>query len=576
MTCRLDLGSPGDSVIRRGKYWIDILPSTAPKAEFAGKWLCFGATEDLHAYVDLLDTLIEDGKLPGAKIARKDPSDDPFPHKPCVLCVFTTGDKTEVERVRGELVSIGLHPSRWKSEVETRVDWVEGGALRQEAAIVKKRRAMAAQRMPPSDHVDRRGDSPSPARPVARDIFISHAAADKEIAGELCDVLEGARISCWIAPRDIPPGVPYAKAIMDAINSARVLVLVLSSSANASPHTVREVERSFNRGIPILPLRVEPVQPTGELEYFLAGYQWLDALTQPLEPHARRLAEAVSGLLPAGKQDARAQEPPLATPGASNPRSPVAGSGGAGSPTAGLVDAVTGMEFVLVDGGEFEMGDVFGDGSPDERPVHKVAVGGFFLGRTPVTQGQWERVMGSNPSRFREGPDHPVENVSWLDATAFLEELNRISGQRYRLPTEAEWEYAARSGGKPEKWAGTSSPLDATHYGWFHTPGRPKTSPVGMKRPNGLGLYDMTGGVWEWCSDWYAADYYSNGVVRDPQGPPTGTDRDESAGMAGARRVYRGGSWLDPQSVGTTTYRGGGFPSGRASNHGFRVARSVD
>jgi len=132
---------------------------------------------------------------------------------------------------------------------------------------------------------------------VAHDVFISYAAQDKPIADAVCGILEGNRIRCWIAPRDVLPGVQYGKAIIDAINIARVIVIVFSSSANGSPHVTREVERALNKGIPILPFRVEDVVPSNSLEYLLAGLNWLDALTPPMESHIRRLAGTVVFLL---------------------------------------------------------------------------------------------------------------------------------------------------------------------------------------------------------------------------------------------------------------------------------------
>jgi formylglycine-generating enzyme required for sulfatase activity len=192
-------------------------------------------------------------------------------------------------------------------------------------------------------------------------------------------------------------------------------------------------------------------------------------------------------------------------------------------------DPVSDIKFVYVPGGTFEMGDVFGDGFGHERPVHKVTVPGFYIAKYPVTQGQYYAVMGENPSYFKKGNEYPVENVSWNDSKAFIEKLNEKTGDKFgfRLPTEAEWEYAARSGGKLEKFAGGD---DIDKLAWyFHNSGG-STHPVGGKQPNGLGVYDMSGNVWEWCADWYGD--YPLGSVTDPTGP-----------SGGSNRVLRGGSW---------------------------------
>jgi formylglycine-generating enzyme required for sulfatase activity len=172
-------------------------------------------------------------------------------------------------------------------------------------------------------------------------------------------------------------------------------------------------------------------------------------------------------------------------------------------------------------------------GDPDcdmfEKPSHKVQITkSFEMGRYEVTQAQWQGVMGSQPSYFK-GSDLPVEQVTWGAAQSFLAKLNAFSdGYRYRLPTEAEWEYAAR--------AGTTGPyygnLDA--IAWYYNIGG-QTHPVGQKPPNAWGLYDMLGNVWEWCQDWYGS--YPSGTVIDPTGPSSGSSR-----------ILRGGSWNFPQS----------------------------
>jgi formylglycine-generating enzyme required for sulfatase activity len=170
-----------------------------------------------------------------------------------------------------------------------------------------------------------------------------------------------------------------------------------------------------------------------------------------------------------------------------------AGGGGGTDPT-------TGMEFVAVPGGCFQMGDTFGDRESDEKPVHQVCVSDFSIGKYEVTQGQWKAVMDSNPSRFSScGDNCPVESVSWDDAQQFIRRLNKQSSTSYRLPTEAEWEYAARSGGKREKYSGGN---DVDAVAWYYG-NSAKTHSVGQKQPNGLGIFDMSGNVWEWCSDWF-------------------------------------------------------------------------
>jgi formylglycine-generating enzyme required for sulfatase activity len=232
--------------------------------------------------------------------------------------------------------------------------------------------------------------------------------------------------------------------------------------------------------------------------------------------------------------------------------------------------------FVFVKGGCYQMGDTFGDGESNEKPVHEVCIDDFYMGETEVTQRQWTEIMGpapagskqgSNPSYFKGCDDCPVEQVSWNDAQEFIKKLNQRTtplvplnkgGLRglYRLPTEAEWEYAARSGGKREKYAGGD---DLDSVGWYSGNSEGKTYPVKQKRPNGLGLYDMSGNVWEWCQDWYDSGYYKNSPKDNPKGA-----------SSGAYRVLRGGSWGDLAWRSRAADRSWSHPDARVSDLGFR------
>jgi formylglycine-generating enzyme required for sulfatase activity len=232
-------------------------------------------------------------------------------------------------------------------------------------------------------------------------------------------------------------------------------------------------------------------------------------------------------------------------------------------------DPVTGMAFVWVPGGSFEMGCgswagstmLFGDCQNSELPVRTVRLAGFWLGKFEVTQGQWRQVMGSNPSYFKNGDNYPVDTVSWLDVKEFLRRLNAQGAARFRLPTEAEWEYAARSGGKPEKYAGGD---DLDRVAWYDGNSGKTSHPVGTKAPNGLGLYDMSGNVWEWCEDEFAASY-----------PASAQDNPVVTG-SGLGRVFRGGSWLYYPSRLRTGSRFYGPPGEGFTDRGFRVVRIPD
>ena len=217
---------------------------------------------------------------------------------------------------------------------------------------------------------------------------------------------------------------------------------------------------------------------------------------------------------------------------------------------------------VLVKGGCFQRGDVFSDvKNTDEKPVHEVCLGDFYIGRYEMTQWQWEEVMGSNPSYFKKGDNYPVEMTSWDEVGKFLDALNRKTGKRYRLPTEAEWEYAARSGGKNEKWPGTNDEAAIEGFAWLEADSDKSTHPVGEKKPNSLGLYDMAGNVWEWVADHYDKYYYKEQVKDNPRGP-----------SEGEYRTMRGGSWRDRENRMRTTERRRGNPTYRSNYVGFRIA----
>ncbi|MBU2644815.1 SUMF1/EgtB/PvdO family nonheme iron enzyme [bacterium] len=234
----------------------------------------------------------------------------------------------------------------------------------------------------------------------------------------------------------------------------------------------------------------------------------------------------------------------------------------------------TGMEFVFIQGGCFQMGDTFNEGESDEKPDHRVCLSDYFLGKYEVTQDQWQRIMGDNPAYFKNGGNYPVEQVSWDDTQTFIQKLNRQSDGHYRLPTEAEWEYACREGGRKVRFGTGSnsiSPDTANYAGNYSFAGSPKgryrqkTSPVGSFSPNSQGLFDMSGNVWEWTEDGYAAAYYENSPQENPKGPGTGT---------GSSRVSRGGSWYAEPRALRCSDRFRLTPSFRPNSLGFRLART--
>ena len=217
-------------------------------------------------------------------------------------------------------------------------------------------------------------------------------------------------------------------------------------------------------------------------------------------------------------------------------------------------------EMVWVEGGTFRMGATSEQGRGvfnDEKPVHSVTLSGYYIGKTEVTQALWKAVMGSNPSFF-DGDNLPVEQVSWDDCQEFIRELNALTGQNFRLPTEAEWEFACRGGNNSRgyKYSG-SNYID--NVAWYDGNSGHKTHPVGTKLPNELGIYDMSGNVWEWCSDWYGK--YSSGAQINPKGP-----------YDGWTRVDRGGNWGRDEGHCRSSSRYTDRPADRYGNVGLRLA----
>ena len=222
------------------------------------------------------------------------------------------------------------------------------------------------------------------------------------------------------------------------------------------------------------------------------------------------------------------------------------------------------FEMVYVEGGTFRMGatEEQGEDAFDRaNPVHRVTLSSHLIGKHEVTQALWEEVMGSNPSYNKQGGDYPVEHVSWNDCQEFIEKLNARTGMMFRLPREAEWEYAARGGNRSKgyKYAGSDN-LD--EVGWYGGNSGKHTHPVGEKKPNELGLYDMSGNVWEWCQDWYGD--YTDEAQTNPTGP-----------QSGGYRVLRGGCIWSHASYCRVSFRINSDPGSRSSNGGLRLVLSL-
>ncbi|HLP50046.1 MAG TPA: formylglycine-generating enzyme family protein [Chitinophagales bacterium] len=219
---------------------------------------------------------------------------------------------------------------------------------------------------------------------------------------------------------------------------------------------------------------------------------------------------------------------------------------------------------IRVEGGEFTMGCPAETDSTCyywEKPAHKVKLSTFYMAKYAVTQKEWQAIVGDKPWFSKDCAECPVENVSWYDAQIFISKLNQLTGKFYRLPTEAEWEYAARGGNKSKnyKFAGGNN---LNLVGWYEGNSNKVSHPVGAKLPNELGLYDMSGNVWQWCSDWFDDKYYSTSPAENPQGP--GRD---------SYRACRGGSWWSEEKDCRLSNRDRYPPDARDDDVGFRIAK---
>jgi formylglycine-generating enzyme required for sulfatase activity len=218
------------------------------------------------------------------------------------------------------------------------------------------------------------------------------------------------------------------------------------------------------------------------------------------------------------------------------------------------------LQLILIRAGTFSMGA--SDGRDDEKPVHKVQITKpFYVGKFKVTQAQWRAIMDASPSTF-EGNKNPVEGVSWDDCQEFLKKLDEKFaplGLKFRLPTEAQWEFVCRAGTATQYSFGKDE-SDLGDYAWFARNSEKKTHPVGEKKANAWGLYDVHGNVWEWCADWYDKDYYGKSPGSDPAGPATGT-----------QRVMRGGSWFSYAPFCRSAVRMSAERDARSDNVGLRV-----
>ena len=395
---------------------------------------------------------------------------------------------------------------------------------------------------------------------MERQVFISYSSHDKVMADRVCTALESAGFSCWIAPRDIEEGADFPSAIVQAITSVKSMVVLLTTEAVASPHVLSEIGHAFNARKRMLPVRLfaSPLPP--DFDYFLSTQQWLNASDGLSDEDLKRVIEAVSGTL-ASIRDAdlaalRRQKriliatalavvgvaaglfgysrlspgPPAASP-VVTPNAPVSNNVPTEAPAQHgeiktSVNPRDGQRYVWIPPGAFTMGCSAGDSEcqDNEKPAHRVNIPtGFWLGQTEVTNAAYRKASTAKTSKPKGEAAMPVQGLSWPEARAYC------TAAGGRLPTEAEWEYAARAG-TPEAYYDVPSKI-----AWYAKNSDGVPHPVGTKDPNRFGLYDMLGNVSEWVLDRY---YNKYDVEADAVGPHIDLPL---AGNASA--VARGGFW---------------------------------
>ncbi len=389
--------------------------------------------------------------------------------------------------------------------------------------------------------------------PILPKIFIAYAHEDKDLLKKLrthLNVMKRNQHCEIFFDGIIMPGETWDKRLKDELHAAHIFVLLVTAEFLDSDY-VNETElpkilerRSKGEAEVVAVILKDCLWEMTELQHLQVvlhdGY--------PVEERnayayaAREVFRVIESRNENLKQQAEAQR--LAEEEAAARR---------------LLDPFADL-MVRIEGGSFDMGS---NESDAEKPIHKVTVKDFSLCKYPVTQAAWKQIMGqdNNPSKFK-GDDLPVENVSWQVAQTFIQKLNEDTGQKYRLPTEAEWEYAARGGEKSRgyQYAGSNDPKEVA---WYDENADSKTHPVGLKTANELGLHDLSGNVWEWCEDvWH--DSYKDAPA---DGSPwtSGGDQD--------RRVLRGGSWFMETSGLRSAFRGWYYADDWDDNYGFRVAQ---
>ena len=403
-------------------------------------------------------------------------------------------------------------------------------------------------------------DTTTEEKPQANRIFISYKRTDKEVVFKIKDKVENATgEKCWIDLDGIESDAMFKSVIIKAINQCEVFLFMYSQKHSEitdfeNDWTIKELNFASKKKKRVVFVNIDGSELS---DLFLFDYDIKQQIDGRSSESVERLCSDLKKWLNiTNTTSSRNQQTHQPSPyyRESIPEE------------KDLTFSIKGVSFkmVKVAGGTFTMGATAEQEKwayVYERPAHQVTLSDYYIGQTEVTQALWTAVMGWNHSKF-EGDNLPVEQVSWKDCQTFIEKLNsmlsnELDGMRFVLPTEAQWEFAARGGNKSKgyMYAGSNN-ID--NVAWYWSNSGKQTNPVAQKQPNELGLYDMNGNVWEWCQDWYGN--YSSNAQTNPQGPARGTNR-----------VFRGGSWRYFTEYCRVSYRWGYKPGDRIYFLGLRL-----
>ena len=421
------------------------------------------------------------------------------------------------------------------------------------------------------------------------DVFISYSRKDKAFAQSVCQVFDAYKkyykFEYFFDTSEIVIKNEYLERMAIAISQSKSMLFIASKNSYSSRFCTKELLYADEYGVGIYRYCLDKSKAPQKIDFLLIDQHYLEVELCPIEEMVRQVLsetlkqdiKPLSELQKVEEDVKPAPKPKILIWQRLRPKSKdllkigvyilvflslilatVLIAKKTGTDQKSFLN-IAGFDMVFVKGGTFTMGATAEQGSDadsDEKPTHSVTVSDFYIGKYEVTQAQWRAVMGSNPSIFK-GDNLPVDNVSYKDIEDFIEKLNAQTGKRFRLPTEAEWEYAARGGNKSKDYK-FSGGDDINKVAWWQDNSSSNTQPVGQKRSNELGVYDMSGNVWEWCQDWEGS--YSSGPITNPTGP-----------SSGKYRVLRGGGWHDIAGNCRVSCRSSYNPVVCGSYFGFRL-----